>query len=172
MKQIQSTIPQQRFWLEWKLDPEGIAYNLPYLFEINGDLNIGALKNAFEYYVNKLNEGCRTHFIEVNGQPEQVIFDQVEVELEQLDLSDKKNKALGEDFVNKITKTPFDLAKGPLFRFGLVKKSKSNYLLVINFHHIIFDGVTYLNFIDQISQLYNHYANGKKLSKDLKITKD
>ena len=169
MKQIKSTMPQQRFWLEWKLDPEGIAYNLPYLFEINGDLNIGALKNTFEYYVNKLNEGCRTHFIEVNGQPEQVIFDKVEVELEQLDVSNtdkNKQKKLQEDFVNKITKTPFDLAKGPLFRFGLVKKSKSDYLLVINFHHIIFDGVTYLNFIDQISELYNHYGSGKKLSKD------
>ena len=33
---IKSTMPQQRFWLEWKLDPEGIAYNLPYLFEIKG----------------------------------------------------------------------------------------------------------------------------------------
>lgn len=148
---------QNRFWLEWKLDPNSTTYNTPLIYKIKGKLNITALKQALNSLVNEYYEGCRTCFLEKNEKIFQVIHNKVNVEL----IEAKKINATRNNlniFVDRIMCKPFNLEKLPLFRFGLLKTSNISHLLVLNFHHIIIDATTGYFVTNTLSALYNHYS--------------
>ena len=44
MQKLDLSIYQKNFYLEWRMDPDSSKYNTCLTFEINGPLNIEALK--------------------------------------------------------------------------------------------------------------------------------
>lgn len=44
---------QKRFYLEWKINPKGLAYNLNCINEIRGSLNANALEKSLDLLVNE-----------------------------------------------------------------------------------------------------------------------
>ena len=50
---------------------------------------------------------------------------------------------------------PFDLSNAPLFRIKLICFDKIHYLLLIDIHHIVFDGTSVALFTKELSDLYN-----------------
>ncbi|HEX2925510.1 MAG TPA: amino acid adenylation domain-containing protein [Ruminiclostridium sp.] len=51
-------------------------------------------------------------------------------------------------------KKPFNLENGPLIRATLFTPEKGDFILLINFHHIIFDGISSLIFINELVEQY------------------
>jgi amino acid adenylation domain-containing protein len=149
---------QKRFWIEWKLYPNRISYNTPLIFEMRGKLNSDALLYALETFINHYDEGCRSYFIEEQQVVKQVILDNMKVEIEVRDRRDNENsEEIKTQFIDTICSHLFDLTKPPLYKFGLVNLAHEHAILVLNFHHIISDGVTASHFIKIISDLYNHF---------------
>jgi amino acid adenylation domain-containing protein len=105
------------------------------------DLDEDALERTMTELVRR-HESLRTVFAAVDGEPMQVVRHPARVPLARLDLrhlpaSEQEAEALR--FAQAQTARAFDLAKGPLTRTSLIRKS-SGYILVLTLHHIICDG--------------------------------
>ncbi len=82
-------------------------------------------------------ESLRTSFIMLNGIPRQIIHEDVVFSLACEECAEEKANGMVESFIS-----PFDLSRAPLFRVGLMKIGQEQYLLLVDMHHIISDGVS------------------------------
>ncbi|QKG84494.1 amino acid adenylation domain-containing protein [Kroppenstedtia pulmonis] len=133
---------QERLWFLGQLYPDSVAYHVPFIFSLQGDVQIDLLRQCLDELVNR-HESLRTVFTVEAGKPVQVIMPPFSLSCEVRDLSDLseaegKNRAMA--IAEKEAKRPFDLTKGPLVRVKLFKLNHRHYLLFFNIHHIIFDG--------------------------------
>src|ERR1041385_6570160 len=105
---------QQRLWFLEQLEPGGNTYNVPVGVRLSGVLEVEALRQTLQEVVRR-HEVLRTRFVEVGGQPVQVIEEQVELALAMEDLSE-----LGEAEVERLAaqeaQAGFDLEQGPMLR--------------------------------------------------------
>ena len=68
--------------------------------------------------------------------------------------------AAGLKRVNEEAKQPFDLEKGPLMRVSLFSRSQTRHVLLLNFHHVIFDGVSLLIILEELQKTYLEEVTG------------
>ena len=150
----------------WRLDqaiPGTHFFNMPYVYRLSGDLNIGALEKAVGEMIRR-HEALRTVFVEANGAPRQVIQPAPDYHLPLTDLrnaspSDAAQKAA--DLVVEETESPFDLAVGPLLRVKLLRLTDSECLLLITMHHIVSDQWSMQVFRRELVTLYNAFSKGR-----------
>ena len=145
---------QKRMYILQQFDKDSIAYNMPVVFELEGEIDKNKIEDTFRE-LSKRHEALRTYFKTMDGEIVQKIQNDYGFKLEQRDGNI-------ENAVKSFIK-PFELEKAPLFRVELVESEEKNYLLV-DMHHIISDGVSMSIIINEFAQLYN----GKKLE-DLKL---
>jgi hypothetical protein len=122
--------------------PDSSEYITPCAFRLRGVLNIGALTRALTGLVAR-HESLRTTFESVDGCPTQVVHPPCDVRLQVWDLSGLAQ----DDIVTELDRLlaqeascPFDLARGPLLRVGLVRLGAEDQVLTLVAHHIITDG--------------------------------
>jgi amino acid adenylation domain-containing protein len=145
---------QKRLYVIQRVDEETICYNMPTVVLIEGDLKIERLEEIFGKLMER-HESLRTSFIDIDHQPVQRIHDNVPFEIECFCLNnseqtqEKEEKAIIKNFVKA-----FDLGNPPLLRVGLIKRSKQEYILMIDIHHIITDGISDAIFIKEFIALY------------------
>ncbi len=77
---------QQRLWFLNQLTPGDISYNVPGAVLIEGPLNAEALEKSLQEIVRR-HEVLRTSFIEVEGEPRQVVEDDLQLQLRRVDLT-------------------------------------------------------------------------------------
>ena len=139
---------QKRLYLIWKLDRANLAYNLPELIHIKGEVDIEKLDNAFKSMI-RTHKILRTDFKEDgNGNLIQHISESVDASVE-YEKSDEEENILTERFIR-----PFDLENAPLVRIKLIKRN-DGYMMLIDKHHIISDGISDDIFINQLFRIYN-----------------
>jgi amino acid adenylation domain-containing protein len=145
---------QKRMYIIQQLDLESISYNLPQVLLLEGKLDVKKLQESFQELVDR-HESFRTSFITVNGEPVQEINDNVEFEIEYFGVEHSVESA---DIIESIVR-PFDLSRVPLLRVGLIKIEDEKYILMVDIHHIVMDGVSYAIFAKELMAVYN----GEKL---------
>src|SRR5688572_31223802 len=114
---------QQRLWFLDQLEPNSAAYNIPDTHYFNGPLNHAALERSLSEIVRR-HEALRTTFESVDGEPVQVIAAAQAQRLEVIDLSQlppAERQAEAERLANEESQQPFDLRRGRLFRFRLLR---------------------------------------------------
>ncbi len=159
MKRMDISSYQKRFWLEWKLDPKSSKYNTPLVYTLQGNLNIEALSQALSEYINHFHRSAKCYFEETQNGIEQCEPEHVDVNIDLIILSELKNLEQEKNaYIRKICQYNFDLSSPPLFKFGLLKISHSQYVLILNFHHIVTDAYTGEFMVQKVSQLYNYFA--------------
>ncbi|HLP60512.1 MAG TPA: SDR family NAD(P)-dependent oxidoreductase, partial [Candidatus Deferrimicrobium sp.] len=148
---------QKRLYLLDQIGNPGIAYNLTLVVELTGKLTKERLEQAFNASV-KRHETFRTSFIIVDDKPVQRIHNHVPFEIEYYNLAtedtedtEKKREGFIHSFVR-----PFDLAKAPLMRVGLLMEKAGKHLLIVDIHHIISDGVSHLILVKEFIDLYEN----------------
>ena len=77
---------QQRLWFLNRLEPGSLVYNILLALRIAGNLDIAALKKTFDTIVAR-HEALRTVFVDVDGEPRQIVKDSRPLEMPILDLS-------------------------------------------------------------------------------------
>ncbi|SFR76007.1 non-ribosomal peptide synthetase [Anaeromicropila populeti] len=152
---------QKRIYLVCQMDEAGIAYNMPQGIRLKGDVNPEAVRQALQQVTDR-HEILRTEFSMQDGEPVQRIRDQVKADFTYEEDGETRENRLLEEFVR-----PFDLAQAPLLRTKLVKR-REGYVLLMDMHHIIGDGMSVGNYIREISALYN----GVEMEKPVKQYKD
>ena len=154
---------QERLWLLDRLDPGKAVYNIPRAFRIRGRLDVEALGRALET-IQERHEVLRSAFPAVDGNPVQVVGPARTPSLPVVDLgafaqADRDAEALR--VAEEEAGRPFDLAVGPMMRATLLRLAEEEHVLLVNIHHIVFDGWSTAIFDDELSTLYAAYVEGR-----------
>ncbi|HTG35649.1 MAG TPA: non-ribosomal peptide synthase/polyketide synthase [Thermoanaerobaculia bacterium] len=147
---------QERLWVLDQLEPANPSYNMPSVLRLRGLLEIPLLAASLGEIVRR-HEALRTVFHEAGGIPVQVIRAPGPFALPVVDLSalpEGPREAEARRLAAAEAARPFDLARGPLFRAGLLRLVPGDHLLVANMHHIVSDGWSVAIFLAELSALY------------------
>lgn len=144
----QASSAQKRLYVIYELDKGSVAYNIPFVYEIKGDLDITKIEKIFKILVNR-HDSLRTYFEIIKDQPVQKIIDNIDFKITVFENREEKDiSSIMSDLVK-----PFDLSKAPLIRIILIKSNNKNYLF-IDVHHIVVDGVSVGILVDEFKKLY------------------
>ncbi|MDB9304092.1 amino acid adenylation domain-containing protein [Nodularia spumigena CS-591/12] len=156
---------QSRLWFLAQLEGKGTSstYNMPIAFQIDGNLNVEALRQSLTYLLQR-HSSLRSYFPALKGEPQVVIRDIKDIEvLEIADLQTLEPKKQAEDvrrLADSYAQAPFDLNTGSLFKAKLLQLSEQKNILMINMHHIISDGWSIGVFKREWEQAYAAYTAG------------
>jgi glutamate-1-semialdehyde-2,1-aminomutase len=157
---------QKRLWLVEQMVDNPIVYNMHVAYLLSGEVNVVSLQKALETIVFR-HESLRTIFTVVVGELKQKILQNIDFKLDIVDLTNVDDpEEQARQYYRQEAGTPFDLQTGPLFRAQLLKLSWSvdegkRYVLIINAHHIIFDGWSTDILFREISELYQSYCRNQ-----------
>jgi len=154
---------QRRFWFLDQFEPGSPYYNIPMAIRVRGRFNVEVFKKVIDEIIDR-HEILRTTFLPKNGEPLQIINPELKSEIPVVDLTrlepDKKDKEIRR-LATVEARTPFDLAKGPLFRVSILKAGENDHVLLITMHHIISDGWSIGVLVREITATYAAFIQGK-----------
>ena len=139
---------QTGVYFECLKNPETTLYNIPTKIGFPKDTDSAALIDAIKALV-KAHPQMTVHF----GNGEEGIVQTVDLEQAvEIPVKQMREDELAQykhDFVK-----PFDLGSDPLYRFEIVKTEKQTYLMM-DVHHLIFDGGSVDIFLQQLCSMMN-----------------
>ena len=147
---------QRRIYYAWRMDPDSVAYNMPVAIRIKGPVDTGKMRTCLAHLVSR-HAALRMQFF-VMEQPRFRITENWDVNLEVIQCE----KSTCDEMLRALI-LPFDLATGPLFRCFLLDLAGTDpagtdpkeFILLLDFHHIISDGQSAYLFIDELLKVYN-----------------
>lgn len=147
---------QQRLWFLDQLVPGNAFYNVPAAVRLSGELQLDVLQTAFQTILDR-HAALRTHFVKVDGQPVQVIVPQVNFavsieDLRSLPTDDRASAA--EQIATQEALQPFNLATDLLLRVKVLQLEETEFVLLLNLHHIVSDGWSLGVLIRELGLLY------------------
>ncbi len=143
---------QQALWFLYKLAPKNWAYNTLFTAHIQSEVDIPALRRAFQALISR-HPSLRTTYTVRDGKPRQQIHKDLEVHFEQINATTWKWDELN----NRVTEEayrPFNLEQGPLVRVSLFTRSTTSHILMLAIHHIASDFWSLLVLLDELRVLY------------------
>ncbi|WP_025603021.1 condensation domain-containing protein [Burkholderia sp. WSM2230] len=139
------SLPQERLWVLWQVDPDSPAYNVSAALSLTGPLDAHTAKCALDALVSR-HEMLRTRFDDTGDAPRQLIAPVADA----ADLRDAwhwetvdARNSTDEHFdaqLRRRAREPFDLTRGPLFRATLFARGDGRHVLHFVMHHIVADG--------------------------------
>ncbi len=129
-----ASFAQQRLWFLEQLEELGAAYTVRLPVRLRGVLDVGALERAIAALVAR-HEALRTTLHASGGEAVQRIAPQLSVPLEQVTVAPDALRACATD----TGRHRFDLARGPLVRFVLLRAAADDHVLMVLMHHVIGD---------------------------------
>jgi amino acid adenylation domain-containing protein len=134
---------QLRLWILSQFEGGSAAYNIPFSFSLDQDIQIDVFKKAIYATINR-HEILRTIFVKNElDEPRQKVQSESEFDFS-IDYVDYRGKEHPEEmvqqYIRKDSYTSFSLETGPLIRISLLQTGESNYVFYYNMHHIISDG--------------------------------
>ena len=151
-----ATASQRRLWILDHILPNPEVYNVGFLVRIQGQLDVDALRTAFEK-VEQRHEALRAHFETEDGLPVQVIGEPKPFDLAFVDLRDKpeaERRAIATAESTACLSARIPLTSERLYRVKLYRSGTDEYLLWINMHHTITDGWSWGVFFKDLEAYY------------------
>jgi hypothetical protein len=163
---------QQRLWFLDQLYPGTAVYNIPAAMRLRGELDQAALARALAIVIDR-HHILRTRFVDDDGEPWQEVFASAPLELPVTDLSctleDEREREL-QGQVRAEARRPFDLSGELLLRRRLFRLAETEYLLVLNMHHIASDLYSFRLLFEDLKEAYQAVlANGNPQLPELPI---
>ncbi|CAH8773155.1 non-ribosomal peptide synthetase [Paenibacillus dendritiformis] len=144
---------QKRLFILNQLEDAELSYNMPEAMLLEGALDRVRFEEAFRKLMAR-HEMLRTGFEMVDGEASQRVYQDLNFAVEFYRVDEQEAEETVRRFVR-----PFDLAKPPLLRVGLVELAPERHILMYDMHHIISDGVSMEIFVEEFVRLYG----GEKL---------
>lgn len=157
---------QERLWFLDQLLPDSPVFNVPIAVRLSTPIDLSALQRSLKEIARR-HEVFRTTFITVEGKPEPVISADLDLQLALIDLTtlrEPEREAAARRLIKEEAQRPFDLARGPLIRTGLIRLSEQESIFLLTMHHIISDGWSIVLFFQELSALHRGFANGQTAS--------
>ncbi len=150
---------QERLWLLHRMNPKDTSWNIPFVFQIEGALDIGALERSVGAILRR-HENLRARFpASPGGVPLQVTAEPAAVVLDIVDATEEEAALL----VARNAEHRFDLEHGPVMVHKLVRLSPEKHLLLIDIHHIVADGWSIEGILfSELQKCYEAYGEGRE----------
>ena len=136
-------------------NPASTIYNIPYLLSYPEDTDANRLADAVKRVIEAHPE-LSVHFTTEGDSIIQTTDDSVPVEVIIVEMSEEELVKYKNEFVR-----PFNLQKAPLYRAEVVKTATGVYLL-LDVHHLVFDGGS----ADLLIRQINAAIEGKEVEKE------
>jgi amino acid adenylation domain-containing protein len=162
---IPLSFAQERLWFWSQLEPNNPSYNELFALRCLVSLNIVALEYSLNNIVAR-HEALRTNFTTVNGQPVQVVAESLTLTVSIIDLGNLPASAREVEAQRLATvqaQQPFDLASEPLIRATVLKLTETEYVLLLNIHHIVWDGHSLGIILRELAAFYSAFCNDSSL---------
>ncbi|MFS0838676.1 amino acid adenylation domain-containing protein [Paenibacillus sp. 1P03SA] len=155
---------QRRQFMMGLISDEATMYHVPFAVHMQGKLDVERLEEAF-LAVMRRHESLRTTFHHEEDEFRQRVHAEPVFTLERgarLRMAAGKLLSEGGDeglfggigaLMERFIR-PFDLGSLPLFRAGLIPLDEERHLLLLDFHHIITDGVSVSVLLQELTALY------------------
>ncbi|PSL24055.1 non-ribosomal peptide synthetase [Chitinophaga ginsengisoli] len=150
---------QLRIWMEHNSVRFSTAYNMPAAYRIQGPFSLARFTTAFGKVIARF-ESLRTTFVcEEDGMPRQVIhgdttfvyrYGEGPVDIEEM--------------CRQHAQLHIPLDMRPLYRVALHKLAAEEWLLLINLHHIIADGLSEEILFDHLLKAYDQQNENEPVS--------
>ncbi|KAI9768100.1 MAG: putative Hybrid PKS-NRPS biosynthetic cluster [Geoglossum simile] len=153
---VERTVPmsfgQSRFWfLRFYLGDKS-TFNVTSSLRLVGSLRIADLARAVET-VGHRHESLRTRFFtDENHQPMQSVLVSSTLSLEQRQISDGSEVA--EEY-QRMKDHVYDLENGETMRIVLLILSPTHHRIILGYHHINMDGISFEIFFSDLEKAYN-----------------
>lgn len=143
------TAAQRRIYFLQRMNPDSTVYHLPIVIELLGPIDPERLEVALQRVVER-HASLRTAFALRDNQLAQMIYDHVKVEITPVAISDSEARQQIAALIQ-----PFDLGQAPLMRAFRSQLDADRHIIVFDFHHIIFDGLSKPIFFADFVTFYN-----------------
>ncbi|MEW6737365.1 MAG: amino acid adenylation domain-containing protein, partial [Acidobacteriota bacterium] len=154
---------QLRMWFLDQLEPGNIAYNLPVIIRLDGQLELATIVQTCQELVRR-HEIFRTTFATDETGPVQIIAQQYHLPLLLIDLvslPEQQRQVEAQRIAIQEGQWRFDLFNGPLIRVSLLRLSSQQHLLLFILHRIVCDGYSLYLILQEMAALYQACTNGK-----------
>jgi amino acid adenylation domain-containing protein len=143
---------QRRLYFLYEFDKDSLAYNMPQVVKLEGNLDKDKVEETFKKLISR-HESLRTCIVAVEEEPVQKVLAPAEVKfsIDYIEAAAADIKAIIKTFIR-----PFDLSHAPLIRVGLIRLSADSHILMVDIHHIIYDGVSEGVVIRDFMSLYTN----------------
>lgn len=127
------TYPQQGVYFDCVKNPESVMYNVPMMYTMPATLDARRVAAAVKATIAN-HRSFKLIFTTKNGEAVQMLNEEMPIDVPIRKLSDAELTAYKDSYVR-----PFNLQRGPLFRFEIVE-TETCLALLIDCHHLITDG--------------------------------
>ncbi|TYR65177.1 non-ribosomal peptide synthetase [Streptomyces parvus] len=160
---LPASFTQRRLAFLQELTPESAAYNSPMSCRLTGPLDPVALEGALNDVLVR-QAVLRTSLPVRDGEVVQQIDAPAPRELPVTDLTGLGPEAARAESIRLAgleQQAPFDLATGPLVRFRLLLVAEQEAVLLLTFHHAVFDGWSISVFVQDVAHCYEARSIGR-----------
>ncbi len=141
---------QRRLYFLYEFDKESLAYNMPQIFRVKGNLDKNHLESTFGQLIER-HESLRTNFDLKEGIPVQILREKTNFQIQYFKGKEEEVDPILDEFIK-----PFDLRNDCLVRVGVIQVSHAENILVFDMHHIIGDGVSNGILVNDFKKLYDN----------------
>lgn len=161
LKNQEISFGQSRFWFLRFLLEDPTTFNVSFFYQVAGNLHVGKLERAVRDVVARY-EALRTCFVADENEADRAFQRIIAVGDSRLRLEQKSVASLHEaagEYV-KFKSHAFDLENADTMRLLLLTVSSSLSYLLINYHHMVMDGVSFHVFLSDLEKSYKGQSLG------------
>lgn len=138
---------QRGILIDWERNRDALQYNVAQVIRIKNDTDPDRLAKAILATV-KAHPALGTRFVSRGGDVMQQRCEVDSVDIPVIELDHEPDREEMQRMVR-----PFDIFGEPLYRFAIIRHGDDSWLFM-DFHHIVFDGVSAMVFFDSLSKAY------------------
>ncbi|MCF5410880.1 condensation domain-containing protein, partial [Pseudomonas syringae] len=154
---------QKSLWFMHQMEDASATYNVPFALRIDGALDRAALERAVDS-VYQRQSALRYRFPCIDGQPVIRLVDE-QLLIRKVDLrAEPDSEAALKAFEQSEARYVFDLEHEALLRATLLHCATDEHVLLINVHHIVFDGWSMQIFLSEVASAYSALVRGSEVN--------
>lgn len=152
-RKVRMSFGQSRFWFLKHYVQDETAFNITTTIELGGKLDAKSLSAALDQVCNR-HEALRTRFsVDLDTiQPQQIVLKASRVKLEVRSVDSEADMS---EIAEAVKRHMYDIEGGESLRLILVTQSAHRHWLILGYHHILLDGIGYVNFLQDLDSAYH-----------------
>lgn len=154
---------QAALWYFQQVDADAVPYNIGNAQRVFGPINPPLLEQAYASLVQR-QEMLRACYPVVDGVPYVAVAEQRDLPIIWVDLRNEPaatREHAAQQAAARLINRPFDLVKGPIMRFVVLRLAAEEHIMIPVMHHSITDAVSYNIFFRELIAYYWGLVRGR-----------